>query len=168
MNRFAKGLSVAIAGLLMSGAAVSAPVERDYTINAAGNCNGALPSYEGELRKRPLGIQNEGDSPAFVTCSVPGDYFASGNLVVAVAMSNQGAAPVTVNCTFVDGVTAPFGEAMYYPQAVEIAPGSVGVAEWNPAEGEAFSSNANVSCNVPVGAAINFVEVVYLEDNGVE
>ena len=141
---------------------------RDYSIKAAGNCNGALPSYEGELRKRPLGVQNEGTATAFVTCSLPGDFFASGNFLVAAAFTNQNSTPVTVNCTLVDGATAPFMVPAYYPQSITLPANGVDVFEWTPAGEEPFTALANLSCNLPPGVAINVLEVIFMEDNGVE
>jgi hypothetical protein len=146
------------------------PVLRDYTINATGACNGALPSFEGALRKRPTAIANEGTAPAFVSCSTPGDFFNDGNNFVALGFSNRSAVSVTFTCTFVDGFAPPFGAPAFYPQEVTIPANSPGVAIWEPAsEGVAlFTGNANFNCNLPVGVEINLLEVQYEEDNGVE
>jgi hypothetical protein len=72
--------------------------------NGSGVCQAALPSYEGQIRKRPLAIQNEGTAAAFITCSpsslqyVPMQDFGHG-----VFLANNSAASVTVNCTAVMG-----------------------------------------------------------------
>ncbi|WP_457007542.1 hypothetical protein [Luteimonas sp. A537] len=168
MKGFTFGITAIAAGLLVAASASAAPVIRAHTVNAAGACNGALPSYEGELRKRPLGVQNEGTAPAFVTCSLPGDFYASANLMLVAAFTNQNAAPVDVNCTFVDGMTPPFDAPAYYPQTITVAANGANIGEWLPPEGQAFSSLANVSCSLPAGVALNVLEVAYVEDNGVD
>ena len=149
--------------------AMAEPVLRDYTINAAGNCNGALPSFEGALRKRPTAIANEGASSAFVTCSLAGNFLNDGNNVVVAIFTNNSAAEVSFNCTFVDGYSAGIGGgSVFNPQTVTIAAGMPGAVIWEPAEGELFSNNANVSCALPAGVEINALEIQFEEDNGVE
>lgn len=47
-----------------------AAVERlQIQSNATGLCQAALPIMDTNLRKRPLAVVNEGDTPAFVSCS---------------------------------------------------------------------------------------------------
>lgn len=162
------GLCAVTAGLLMAASSASAaPVLRDYTINATGNCNGALPSYEGALRKRPLAINNEGTATAFVSCSLPGDFFNEGNNYVAAGFENTSAAAVSVTCTFVDGFSPPFSTPQYIVKTVSVPAGGVNVLEWEPAAGAIFTPNANLNCSLPPGAGINLIEVQYEEDNGV-
>lgn len=161
------GLCAVAAGLLMAASSASAaPVLRDYTINATGNCNGALPSYEGALRKRPLAINNEGSAVAFVSCSLPGSFFDDGNLYLAVGLENTGSAPASVTCTFVDGLAPAFDTPQYYTQTVVVPANGAEIMSWEPATGT-FSANANLNCSLPVGAGINFIEVQFEEDNGV-
>ena len=58
--------------------------------NAVGNCNGALPGFEGALRKRPLAIANEGTSSAFVSCTLPVNQSEStGVTIAAVGLINR-------------------------------------------------------------------------------
>lgn len=168
LNKYLAGC----AGLVCAAASMSAsaePVPRTYLVNAAGNCNGALPSFEGALRKRPTAVVNEGTSNAFVSCSLAGDAGNSGNVGFQIGFSNRNAAPVSFACTFVDGYAAPFlgGEPVFYPQTIEIAANAVAAAVWAPAEGEVFSNNANVSCALPPGVEINLLVVGFDEDNGV-
>lgn len=49
--------------------AYAAVEDTQDSANAVANCQGALPNYEGNLRKRPLGVINEGTETAFVTCA---------------------------------------------------------------------------------------------------
>lgn len=159
MKNVVFGIAAVASGLLVAGS-VSAG---GYAVNAAGACNGALPSYEGALRKRPLGVQNEGSSPAFVTCSLPGSFQTYGNDSLVLAFTNQNAAPVDVNCTFVDDLTAPFGSPAYYPLTIRVLGNSARDAGWSAAQGELFSPWANVSCNLPAGVALNALEVQFDE-----
>jgi hypothetical protein len=132
---------------------------------ATGVCNGALPSYEAALRKRPLGITNEGNSPAFISCATPGNNSALhlGNAAAALYVANGGAAPVTVNCTFVDGIQ--ISGAQYRPRSITLNPGEYGEILWLPNEYglTAFSQWANFNCALPVGVQINEVLIQYPE-----
>lgn len=137
----------------------------NYTVNAAGNCAGALPSFEGALRKRPTAIANDGASVAFVTCSLPGDL-RIGNLTLQVAFNNRTSAPVSVPCTFVDGFAAPFVNGngpTFYVRNAEIEPNNAGAVTWGAEfEGvETFSSSANVSCALPPGVEIALLIAVF-------
>lgn len=62
------GLALA-PGAVMSIDADAATLPRVSATNPAGICQGALPAFETAIRKRPLAVQNEGDSTTFVTCS---------------------------------------------------------------------------------------------------
>ncbi len=46
----------------------AATLNRLVYANAASYCQPALPAF-GKVRKRPLGVQNEGEGNAFVTCA---------------------------------------------------------------------------------------------------
>lgn len=80
--------------------------------NAAGLCQGALPVFETNLRKRPLSVGNEGDTPAFVTCSFTTIMDQGGGGGVAqesvvrhfgMFLSSSVPEPQTVSCTGVIG-----------------------------------------------------------------
>lgn len=63
---------IALAFMTLSAApgdASAQDVTRYWQQNPAGICQSALPVYDGQIRKRPKAIQNEGTVPAFVTCS---------------------------------------------------------------------------------------------------
>ena len=64
-----KMILVAVATLLAAAEAHSVDRELAFQQNGAGACQAALPAYEGLIRKRPMAIQNEGVSTAFVTCA---------------------------------------------------------------------------------------------------
>jgi hypothetical protein len=68
--------------------------------NAPSICQGALPNFEGALRKRPLAVQNEGAVDAFVTCAWSTETFPVRLHVQAGAIGGQGA---NLTCTLVSG-----------------------------------------------------------------
>jgi hypothetical protein len=157
MNPFAVAIgTVAVASLLCV-----APAHANRWQNAVESCQGSLPSFEGSLRKRPLAISNEGSSSAFVSCSMAADLASpSGVTAVAALFTNRTAAAVTVNCTLVSGVAAPFGAPVYLPKALPVAANSASVVAWTSAAdngGDAFVL-ANLNCTVPVGVEINTVQ----------
>lgn len=161
--------TLGVTAALATGYASAEPVLRDLTVNATGICQSALPVFETAIRKRPTAIRNEGTTPAFVSCSLPGDFFNEGNVFVGVGLTNLGTAPVTVECTFVDGFALPWaGGPTFNTGSVTLPAGGTNAIIWEPADGETFSNNANLSCALPVGVEIQLVEIQYEEDNGVE
>ena len=136
-----------------------------YSVNGAGNCSGALPSFEGSLRKRPTAIANEGKAVAFVTCSLPGDL-SVGNLTFQIAFLNRNDSPVSVACTFVDGYAAPFVNGngpTFYVRETQLGAQNGGDLTWG-SEDEGlslFSPNANVSCALPPGVEIALLIAVF-------
>lgn len=147
----------------------AAKVSRTYLINAAGNCNGALPAFETALRKRPTAITNEGASPAFVSCSLPGDFQNDGTELFFMAFTNTNATPVTFNCTYVDGQASGFSGSRFYPKSITLQASGPGFAQWVPSEeGQTiFRNYANVSCALPPGVELNSVQTYFSEENGV-
>lgn len=69
-----KTRAMMLACFIASACGVQAVPARAETLFATRNpvesCQGALPHYDNALRKRPLGITNEGSSTVFVTCSM--------------------------------------------------------------------------------------------------
>ncbi len=141
--------------------------------NAVDMCNGALPGYEGALRKRPLAIANEANANAFVTCSFTNGYNNAGIYDAVVFATNRGDSAATINCTFVNGVVpevqqyAPdFPLPTYYPVSVELEPGQfapVAVLAENYGIETFATPLMNVNCSVPPGVELNLVGQDYLE-----
>lgn len=159
-------VAVAVAGL----GAMSFPASAgSYYSNAVGICQGALPSFEGRLRKRPLAIANEGTSNAFLSCTLPLDQTTvQANTVVAVGLVNRSDALVAVACTFVDGTVPELlgGVApTLYPKNIAIAAGEGASLLWNASEYEleAFSKIASVSCSLPPGVEIAGMATAFTE-----
>lgn len=132
-------------------------------VNATGACNGALPSYEGALRKRALAIANEGTAPAFVSCSVPTDGFQNqGYQAGALTFLNRTGNPVAFNCTMVAGVAsglAPGLEPAYYTKLVAVAANGGVQVPWLTSEYgvEIFERPINFSCQLPAGVEIALI-----------
>lgn len=141
--------------------------------NAVDMCNGALPGFEGALRKRPLAIANEGGASAFVTCSFTSGYNMTGIYDAVVFATNRGTSAVNVTCTFVNGVVpevvqyAPaYPLPTYYPTTVNLVPGQFApIAITAEAYGlEAFPApHMNVNCSIPPGVEMNLVGYDYNE-----
>lgn len=158
-----------VLGVMLFAATLSAQavdVTRQPMQTATGVCNGSLPSYEGALRKRPLGIANEGTSSAFISCATAGNELGLANDAAGLYFTNNGAAPATVNCTFVDGVK--FYSSQYRPKSVTLNPGQYAPIIWFPAEYQltTFSRWANFNCTLPAGVEINEVVIRHPENVG--
>lgn len=170
--RFPSALPSCLLALLVSTAMAPAEaVTRSNFQNAVGACNGALPGFEGALRKRPLAIANEGTSNAIVSCTLAIDQSASeGNLTVGIGLINRSAQLVPVSCTFVDGTAPEVVGAIpptYYTRNIALSAGQGGSIVWQAAEFglAAFSFVASASCSLPPGVEIAAMVTVY--DDGV-
>ena len=88
-----------IATTLAPGAASAATVRR-YDVSSVAVCSGPLPVYDANLRRRPLGILNQGTQAVFISCSVPMDGVSDRyGAALYVTFRNFGTANTTVNCT---------------------------------------------------------------------
>lgn len=146
-------------------------ITRQDIQNATGNCQAALPVFDGQIRKRPLALGNEGDAPAFVTCSLMGDYSAPDNsMLVLAVVRNFGAKASTIHCTLVAGRElngAP--PPLYIPKSQEVSSGSEHVFNWNPANdngGAPIRGPLNLSCLLPPETVINLTLRAYDENIG--
>jgi hypothetical protein len=138
---------------------------------ATDNCNGALPGYEGALRKRPLGILNEGTTNAFVSCGVSVDERQNAGInSAAIFLINRGTATQAITCTFIDGLPSEFSAINpdlplpnYRPKAVAVLPGQVAAIQWTPGEFELdqFSIYGAFNCNLPPKTEISIAGVAW-------
>lgn len=147
----------ATAGVLAAGAAMPAhggdALYFDMYTTGSGACQAALPAFEGQVRKRPLALQNEGTAPAFVSCS-PHQFLSLYDATYGVRLEivNIGSAAASVTCTAVN-VNAEAPE--YIPKTVEVAAGSNAAMDFSESvDGFSFGS---FSCNLPVGTGIGFI-----------
>lgn len=128
-------------------------------------CQSALPVFDGNIRKRPQAVQNEGTGPAFVTCSYPsGEGRVAGpdgtTTMVWQYLINNSDAAVTINCTGVAGYPGDGPEQFIVKSAV-VDPGAIGEAHiWEAADFDgapaAFPEQGvfSISCNLPPGAGL--------------
>lgn len=159
-------LAAAASAVLFAALAPQAnAIERLEATNATGACNGALPGYEGTLRKRPAGIINIGTGPSFVSCSTTQNFFSSNGdhqaQALGVLLSNPTAADVTVNCVMVAGINfAGFSSPMQFPKQFVVPANDSYEGAWTTEDdngGQPFPASLNVSCNLPGGVEIGTV-----------
>lgn len=134
------------------------------TANASGRCQGALPSFEGALRKRPLALQNEGAAPAFVTCSFLSDQMNDSVVSFGLYGRSVSGGEVTLTCTGVLGYDT--GTPVYSTKEVILdADGSQSSIYWDGAD---FGGDINpgvpvsLNCSLPSGAALNDMYFNYI------
>jgi len=166
---------VLASGLVFGGQAFAALEDSEIAANAAARCQGALPNYEGNLRKRPLGVINEGTAPAFATCAFEIDNLQkepvgvdSGVDYFGVFLSNFGTTAATVTCTGVAGFET--GTVQYASKGV-LVPANLsgqGAIFFTAADfgGSIFPLTA-VSCQLPPGTGINDTYIGYQIDDAV-
>lgn len=168
MNRISLS-PMLLASILPLSLALSAPANAEFHsdgANATGPCNGALPAYEGALRKRPLALRNEGSSSAFVSCSMQSDGGQNNGYASAlITFVNRNASSTAVDCTMVAGIVAELGEEAptYYPQTLGIPGNTAGIMAWEAAdfELETFDNWLNFTCNLPPGVEMALVGGTY-------
>ncbi|MGY1458780.1 hypothetical protein ACW5F0_09050 [Luteimonas sp. A534] len=122
---------------------------------AAGNCQAALPAYEGVIRKRPLALANEGDTAAFVTCALTTEEVSLNVQSFRTDVRNLSNVPVTISCTAVIGEDA--GSADYVVKSINLAPLASGTLSWTglDAGGLVLADSVALSCNLPPLTALN-------------
>lgn len=162
---------LALAVLLAAPTAQAVLVTRNETSSAVKVCQGALPAFEGALRKRPKAIQNEGSSAAFVSCAIEGRGLSrtmsahAKRLQLFFVSSAPGYNNVT--CTVVDAGQLTSNAA--YSRTITVAPGNTQdsvlfVATDLDANGRWFIPA--VSCALPPGVGISHLWYDFTEENG--
>ncbi|MGY1531451.1 hypothetical protein [Luteimonas sp. A649] len=116
-------------------------------------CAAALPAFEGLVRKRPLAIQNEGSSTAFVSCAPPqfGGHASNPQLGLDIFVANMGASAATVTCT---GVTWINGEQIYLVKSTTMAAGQESQIWWDNSGTQPTGDFIYLSCSLPPGTGI--------------
>ena len=133
--------------------------------NGTGACQVTLSVYESVVRKRPLAIQNEGNSPAFVTCSPASFQGAGANDIegYTVRLVNRGTSLVNVSCTAVigsDGVASPV--PVYSVKSANIGGGGgSAVIAWRTLDSTGYTTAVpfNLQCNLPPKIGISIIEI---------
>ncbi len=149
--------------------ASAATLQRSFVQNATGACQAALPVFDGQIRKRPLAIQNEGTASAYVTCSFMGtDRTDAGITDIYLYADNNSAAEVDITCTLVTGASGV--GAAYYAKTLTIPANTpTNLFFWDAADngGENFDNyTTNVSCNLPVDTGLTATFIYFDEDVG--
>lgn len=149
MNRVSVLSLLAACGLGIAGPAAA---QSFPTVTPVGACNGALPSYDMTLRKRPLAILNEGTAPAFLSCALAADYGGAPINTVILAFVNRGSADAIVSCTYVDALDPEIGGLLpvYRSASTTVPAGTSSELLWQPeGEDEMFGPVISVSCMLP-------------------
>lgn len=148
---FVATVSIALALAAMSSTTLAAEKQTP----AAGACKSALPVFDGNIRTRPLAVQNEGTSSAFVTCAQQGD-FEELPTYIAISLMNSNATSVTVNCTMVSGSVSP----IYHTSSTVVSAGTSNYfVEFVPSGTMFNSPNHAFSCNLPPGVGISRIAI---------
>lgn len=136
---------------------------RSEVQNASGTCQGALPVFDTQLRKRPLALNNEGADPAFVSCSLPAStYTVAGSAktgALVVYFSNNTNVGTSVSCTFVDGARV-VGNVGFFTKSVAVPSNSFAFIVWDSVPdngGVPYSAFSNLSCLLQPGTEISLL-----------
>jgi hypothetical protein len=114
MNRFTitLGLLTVATGALLSVQASAATAVKYNSKAASGACQAPLPNYEGNFRKRPLAVANEGSTAAFLTCGIDNPDGNNRTNEVTLYVLNRTSAAADISCTMVDGaIDATLGQS---------------------------------------------------------
>lgn len=162
--------AIGLASLAAAAPASAVTVQRAPSATGVAHCQAALPAYEGQIRKRPLAIQNEGTANAFITCALPTEGTAFGGTTrVFLYLVSSATTPQTVTCTLVDGLTnATIG---YIPKTIVVPvdpPGNGTLLNYLPEDngGQNLGRWVQVSCNIPPGVGIGHIGKFFDEDIG--
>ncbi len=150
-------ISVAAATLAVGaiGTASATDVFQQENGNAANTCTPALTQYDIGLRRRPLGITNEGTAAAFVNCAFRAPTNSYGQEDFAVKLRNYNAVARTVVCTGVIGVED--GQVRYSAKSVSVPAGGSALVQWtygNDNNGARMQTNTGLQCLLQPGIAM--------------
>ncbi|HSR64479.1 MAG TPA: hypothetical protein VLM17_02590 [Xanthomonadaceae bacterium] len=146
---------IALACLAVPGAA-SANSYRAHYISATAVCSGPLPVYDNNLKRRPLGILNQGSSSVFISCSVPSDFEGdqtNGSNIVEVHFNSFGAAG-TVNCTLNAGNRSTSGSVA---TTTNVTAGGTNYLSWAGIDKVNAWGSYNFSCTLPPDIEMNLI-----------
>jgi hypothetical protein len=156
---------------IATGDSVASSALRNQYYQPTFNCQGALPAYEGKLRKRPLGLANEGTTTAFVTCGLAMEMagemgISPGSQAVYVILTNRGSSSASISCTLVEGYGG-HGQN-YHPKTVTLDAGAmIDNFAWSASEnGDNHYAWPSLSCALPPGVEINGTTQQFYEPIG--
>lgn len=174
-TRSLSALGLAVLMLAAAGEAGAWSYPREFHQNASGTCQAALPAYEGQIRKRPLALQNESVANAFVSCSLfsPGattSSFLTGEIyAVIITLDNNGPDPVDVTCTLIAGASrSPYN--YYFTKTIALpAESTYNQIAWSQDpdfDGGKIGPPPGISCNLKPGVGIATTSIYYFEEIG--
>lgn len=162
-------VSLALALLVAADArAGGTHIFRVFSANATSYCQAALPVFDGNIRKRPLAVQNEGAEAAFVTCAFTAQ--SSGLGPVTVIAANTGSSDATLTCTGVTGYNT--GSNEYASKTIVVPASGWQGMQWTGADFDGApalipgSGLFGISCKLPPGVGIGNSSVSFSEDIG--
>ena len=128
--------------------------------NASGACQVTMSVYESVMRKRPLAMQNEGTSAAFVTCSPATlkGITANDTLGYNIRLINLGNTVADVNCTAVVGSQGVIGP-VYVTRSTNVVGSSCAVVTFRTFDGYTTTVPFNFQCLLPPGTGISTIEL---------
>ncbi|MGY0613230.1 MULTISPECIES: hypothetical protein [unclassified Luteimonas] len=155
---------------LASGDTDAATTSRMTTASAPALCQPALPAYDGRIRKRPLAVQNESSTNAFVSCALIGDGNSlGGTQQIFVYLINLNDAPASITCTLVNSHAGDVFLSVTKTREVPANdPGGATGLHWLPVDngGNPFSRWTSLSCNLPAGTGIGHLGSVQQAEIG--
>ena len=165
-REYINAAAIAIAATMTAGDAQAVVRQRALFTNPVGICQAALPAFEGQIRKRPLAIQNEGTSNAFVTCAFTSQAEATSVVMYFAGFDNLAH---DVTCTGVTGFNR--GLNQFVTKTVTLPASDSSSLAWAPADFAGGSSTFpdarfSVSCNLAPGVGINDAGIAFNEDVG--
>lgn len=156
---------LAMAGAALLALAATTPAQAvEVQMGATTACKSALPAFDGNMRTRPLAMQNEGTVNAFVSCAHANvaNNFDNEIDVAAVFLANNTTAPVSISCTLItDRLGAP---NTYIPKTVTLGANARTNLIWTGQDdnnGDPLSNFVNFSCSLPPGTGISRITFVY-------
>lgn len=156
-----------LVGLLLAGQtlmptdAEAETARRVPVSTATGYCQPALPAFDGNIRKRPLSVQNEGTATAFVTCSLPAEAVSVGDGTISAFayFHNSNAASTTVTCTMVQGILG-FSEGPNIIKSITMpANTNLQILLWDAAAngGNLLGEILSLSCLLPPNTGVDYL-----------
>ncbi len=156
MHSIVLGSATIFLGMGMSCGAQAA-LPKVFFQNAAGFCQPALPTFDGNIRKRPTGVANEGATNAFVSCSAPTSAESSTGITsLNLALANRTTGDIIVTCSLVNSFLV--GGAVI-PKTVTIPANNIQFVTWTTSDvgNPASMMWANFSCNLPPGTDVSYI-----------
>lgn len=164
-------LAFSLACLLAAPQGQAATEARKLMVNASGACQSALPVFDVNIRKRPKAVVNEGDAPAFVTCTYYGhaDNLDEYPTRVTIHVSTNVLQQTSLTCTGVNGAELDTIQAS--PKTVNLNnPVNTVAMSWTPEDFGSFgnfqSPYFSVSCQLKPDVAIHNAVIDYVQGVG--